>query len=67
MNTTKPHCSRCKKEKLLEQLNGYDPLATDDKKWLGAYCRDIINCNSDTAREIVADVINSLTTEGKGE
>jgi len=60
MNTTKPHCSRCKKEKPIGQLNGYNPLEKDNKRYANAYCRDILNCDSVAARETLAFVIDGL-------
>ncbi len=59
----KPRCSLCKAFKSDDELNGYDPTVQIGKRYKSAYCRELAQCDSDKAREILDRLIDDLASE----
>lgn len=54
----RPRCSRCKKYKPIDELNGYNPnpFAPVGQKYKNAYCRSLKDCDSDETRRIIREL-----------
>lgn len=54
-------CNRCGEMKPETELNGLNPF-TDSKNEF-AYCRSLVECNSDEAKAIISNLLNHLNLD----
>jgi hypothetical protein len=56
----RPRCSRCGADRMLDELNGYDPLAAVGQRYREAYCRKLADCQSPEAAAFLADLVKHI-------
>lgn len=56
----KPRCQRCGQFKTDDELNGIDPLATGRMKYVNAYCRRAIECDSSKANNTLRETTDRM-------
>lgn len=56
----KPRCSRCGQFKLIEELNGYDPLLPPGRRFEKAYCKRLTDCDSEEAKQRLKETTDKL-------
>ena len=55
-----PKCSQCGKIKPIDELNGYDPLAPLGQKFSNAYCRNLLECGSQSSLDLIETIKEHL-------
>ena len=55
-----PKCNRCGCFKLESELNGVDPFAPLPQRYKKAYCRRLVECDSQQARKALEKVTSKL-------
>ena len=59
----RPRCSRCGELRPREELNGYDPFAPVGQRYANAYCRRLVDCDSQQARLANQELSDAMRDE----